>query len=435
MKAIAYSYRDPLLDSSTQSVLPSTQEIEIAGLYEDWGERSAWQQVLAACDCEPPACVLVRSPSELGTSAAEVDAAIAQLTLRGVALALLEPDGTVRKLPLGDRATRAAIAQWQDEQKRQQLLRGHARRRLQAQPPPGKAPYGYRRGRDRYGLDRSTAPVVKEFCDRFLLYGSLRGAVRYLEAKFGKKISVATGRRWLTHPVYRGDLLYKTGEIVPDAHIAILSRDEAAQIDRLMKRNRRLPPRAASAPHSLAGLVICSTCKQGLGIARVKGRNRQQAYLYLRAARCPRQPTCRSLPYQAVLDRAIVKICEELPPAIAQLQSPDTAALQVAIAAQVERKQQALAQLPVLEQQEILDADTAALRRARLHAEIAALYDRRAQLPPPNLSAIAREVALPQFWYDLSETERRFYLREFLRHIEVLRPESGVWELRLAFVF
>jgi hypothetical protein len=68
---------------------------------------------------------------------------------------------------------------------------GHVRNRLQALPP-GKPLFGYRRGKDRYIVDRSTAPVVKDFCDRFLLYGSPRGTVRYLAKKYGKKISVTT---------------------------------------------------------------------------------------------------------------------------------------------------------------------------------------------------------------------------------------------------
>ena len=34
------------------------------------------------------------------------------------------------------------------------LRQGHARNRFKALPPLGKVPYGYRRGKDRYLLDR-----------------------------------------------------------------------------------------------------------------------------------------------------------------------------------------------------------------------------------------------------------------------------------------
>jgi hypothetical protein len=101
-------------------------------------------------------------------------------------------------------------------------------------------------------LDRAAAPVVKDFFEQFLLYGSVRGAVRYLAKTYRKRIAVSTGRRWLTHPVYRGDLLYQDGRVLRDTHTPILGREEAAQVDRLLRRNRRLPPRTASAP-AIAG--------------------------------------------------------------------------------------------------------------------------------------------------------------------------------------
>ncbi len=49
----------------------------------------------------------------------------------------------------------------------------------------------------------------------------------------------------------------QNGQILSDTHTPIISREEAAQIDRLLRRNRRLPPRTASANRSLAGLVSC----------------------------------------------------------------------------------------------------------------------------------------------------------------------------------
>jgi hypothetical protein len=137
------------------------------------------------------------------------------------------------------------LQQVQREQRSRRIRQGHAQNRVMALPPPGKAPYGYRRSKHRYVVDRSTAPVVKDFFEQFLLYGSLSGAVRYLAKRYGKKIAVSTGHRWLTNPVYRGDLAYQNGELVSDTHVAILSREEAAQIDRLLRRNRRLPPRTA----------------------------------------------------------------------------------------------------------------------------------------------------------------------------------------------
>nr|WP_278003268.1 recombinase family protein [Nodosilinea sp. TSF1-S3] len=327
------------------------------------------------------------------------------------------------------------------QQRRLRLREGHARRRLQALPPPGKPPYGYRRGQGRYLIDRATAPVVTAFVNEFLLYGSLRGAVRFIEGKLGKRISVSTGRRWLTHPVYRGDLKYQDGQVLRDTHAAIISREEAAQIDRLLRRNRPLPPRTAAAPRSLAGLVICQACRQPLTISKTTPKNtpRGQAktYLYLRPSGCPKTPRCPALPYDEALNRIVAQICRELPQAVAQFTAsipPGAPAPGTGLQGEIAAKEAAIAQLPALEESGLLDAETLALRRYKLRGEISMLHQQLAQLPPVNLQELSQSVSIPQFWLDLSETERRFFFREFIREIQILRQENDWWvELVLVF--
>ena len=90
---------------------------------------------------------------------------------------------------------------------------------------------------------------------------------------------------------------------------------------------------------------------------------------------------------------------------------------------------------PALEAAGILDQETANLRAYKLKNEIAQIQGRLDQLPPDNLTIIARAVAFPQFWRDLSEIERRFYFREFIRRIEIERETAKNWHLRLIFVF
>jgi hypothetical protein len=82
----------------------------------------------------------------------------------------------------------------------------------------------------------------------------------------------------------------------------------------------------------------------------------------------------------------------------------------------------------------ILDAETADLRIYNLRTEVAKLEDQLAQLPPLNLPAIAKTLSIPQFWYDLSEAERRFYLREFIRSVQIdaRQPDQ---EIKIIFVF
>ncbi|HEY9659487.1 MAG TPA: recombinase family protein, partial [Allocoleopsis sp.] len=187
----AYSYHDPLLE-------PIPDEIdwgqEVDQIYRDLGDRQQLEQLLQRCQTCPDALVLVRRLAELGDTVAELSARLAALEALGVHLiAVEEPIGTQGIDDLDQTLRRsdllALLHQLQQQQRQRKLQRGHARNRIQALPPPGKAPYGYRRGKDRYIVDRATAPIVKDFFEHFLLYASLRGSVRYLQKKYNKKIS------------------------------------------------------------------------------------------------------------------------------------------------------------------------------------------------------------------------------------------------------
>ena len=437
MKIIAYLYSEPLLESPLE---PSIWGLEFDRVYQDLGKRQQLEQMLADVQENPPNYLLIRRLEELGDSVSEVSDRLMQLETLGIEIVTTEqPYSSSQFNQVEPALLKANLAQLLQEieasQRRRRLQQGHARNRLQAVPPPGKAPYGYRRGKDRYILDRSTAPVVKDFCEQFLLFGSLRGAVRYLEKRYGKKISVSTGRRWLTNPVYRGDLAYHDGGIVPDTHPPILSREEAAQIDRLLRRNCQLAPRTASAPRSLAGLVTCQQCQSRMVVARVTAHRKAREYLYLRPMACPLLPKCRAIPYEEVLEAAIARICEDLPPAVAQLDLPDPEGIKGGLRQEIEQKQEIIGQLSQLETQGILDQETVQLRRYKLNNEIAQIRGKLEQLPPGNLKVIVRAVSLPQFWLDLSEAERRFYFREFIRQIQLIRLSSETWKLQIEFIF
>ncbi len=437
MKIIAYLYSDPLLEPTPDRTLWGW---EVDQVYQDIATEKATrpqlQQLLAACQTEPIRYLLVRRLEELGDSVQEVSDRLADLEALGVRLVTIEQSASSSDRSLEANADLLNLLQEvQTSQRSRRIRQGHARNRVKAMPPPGKAPYGYRRSKNRYVVDRATAPIVKEFFEQFLLYGSLRGAVRYLEKKYSKKISVSTGHRWLTNPVYRGDLEYQTGDVITDAHAGILSRDEAAQIDRLLRRNRRLPSRTASAPRSLAGLVVCETCQSPMTITRVAPRGRDtKEYLYLRPTRCPNQPKCKAIAYEEILQATIERICDDLPRAVAAVNMPDMNLVKQGIEGAIAAKQAILTQLPGLIESGILDTESADLRAYTVRTEIAQLQGKLAQLPPVNLRAIAQAVSIPQFWLDLSEPERRFYFREFIRQIDLTRHGTD-WTLKLVFIF
>jgi len=436
MKIIAYLYSDPLLEPSPD---PMVWGLEVDRVYQDLGGRQQLQQLLDQSKAEPANYLLIRRLEELGDSLEEVSDRLTQLEALGIDIIATEQSYSSSQLSNGDSTDIRAnllklLSEIQNYQRSRRIRQGYARNRLKALPPPGKAPYGYRRGKDRYILDRSTAPVVKEFFEQFLLYGSLRAAVRYLEKKYSKKISVSTGRRWLTNPIYRGDLGYQNGEVISDTHTPILNREEAAQIDRLLRRNRRLPPRTASAARSLAGLVVCGECQSHMTVTSVTRPRKDQEYLYLRPISCPQHPKCRAIAYEKVLDNTIQRICQELPRAVAGMNVPSLDGVKQSLSSQIANKQDILEQLPALTTSGVLDSETAELRAYKLRTEISQLRSRLWALPPVNLQAIAQAVSIPQFWCDLSESERRFYFREFIRQIEIMRQDKA-WDLQLVFIF
>ncbi|GAB4526278.1 MAG: recombinase family protein [Pleurocapsa sp.] len=437
MKIVAYIYSDPLLESPPESDIWG---LEVDRVYRDLGQRQQLQQLIEDSQTQPPSYLLVRRLEELGDNLQEISDCLAKLESRGIEIIATQQDYNSAQFEQNNVSKWQnnlikLLAEIQNNQYRDRLKRGHAKNRIKALPPPGKAPYGYRRGQDKYIIDKSTAPVVKDFFEQFLLFGSLRGAVRYLEKRYGKKISPSTGKKWLTNAVYRGDLAYKNQQIISNTHAPIISRAEAAQIDRLLRRNSSLPSRTASAPRSLAGLLICQECQYSMTITRVTRPRKKTEYLYLRCHKCPKRPKCKAIAYSEILKQIIKQICIELPLAVAQLNAPNPEKIASLLTQQLQEKRNLLEQIAQLTEKGILDSLTADLRNYQLRLEIAQLEQQIAQLPPANLGAIAKAVSIPQFWLDLSESERRFYFREFIQRIEIIRLPCQKWKLQLVFIF
>ena len=437
IKIIAYTYSNPILETSLPTAIWG---LEVDRVYQDIGDRTLLNQLIIDCQLNPPDYLLIRRLDELGDSIVAIGDRLNRLESLGIEIITTQQDYASSQFNKADNhelknKLSTLFHQIYTNKQSIRIKEGHARNRLKILPPPGKATYGYRRGQDKYIIDKSTAPVVKDFFERFLLYGSLRGAVKYLEKRYGKKISPSTGKNWLTNPVYRGDLKYKNQDLISNTHTAIISREEAAQIDRLLRRNSGLASRTASAPRSLAGLVICEKCQLMMNITRVTQHHHKKEYLYLRCQHCPQKPKCKAISYAQVLSQVIDKICLELPLAVAQLNLPNNNSIEDKLKQEIESKKNILNQLPSLLEQGILDSQTFAIRNYKIQTEISQLETKIAQLPPGNLEAIASAVSLPQFWLDLSEAERRFYFREFIKQIKIIRTNSTIWELQLVFIF
>ncbi len=178
MKIIAYLYSDPLLEPMPD---PTSWGWEVDRVYQDLSDRTQLEQLFTDSREEPADYLLIHRLEELGDSVVEISDRIHQLETLGTEIVAIESPGSIQEFSqsLTQRADLIQLlAQIQTTQHSRQIRKGHARNRINALPPPGKAPFGYRRGKDRYALDRAAAPVIKEFFEHFLLYGSLRGAVR-----------------------------------------------------------------------------------------------------------------------------------------------------------------------------------------------------------------------------------------------------------------
>lgn len=446
MRIFAYLCQDLTWETKLD---PTIWGWEVDQVYQDldW-RRSQLAVLLQDCQTDPPDYLLVMRLEDLGESLIQVTEHLMQLEGLGICIVAIEQVYQSSSLAQGQVDTESKdntapsnssqllvlLDAIQAEQRSRRIRHGHAQNRIKRRPPPGKAPYGYRRGKDRYVIDRTVSPVVKDFFEHFLLYGSLRGSVRYIAKKHGKKISVSTGRRWLTNPVYRGDLTYQNQQVVMDTHTPLLSREEGAQVDRLLRRNRSMTPRAASAPRSLSGLVFCATCQSPMTISRVMPRGKGKEYLYLRPTKCPDKPRCQAISYDKILQKTIQSICKELPQAVAGVNQPILSQFKQGVDTEIAAKQEILSQLPELVETNVLDQSTADLRAYNLQTEIAALKSRLAQLPPVNLKEIAQTVSIDQFWMDLSESERRFYFREFIRQVDLIRDGKDC-DVKLNFMF
>jgi len=438
MTTFAYVCRSPY-----QPAAPKPEEFAatVDRLYVDYCQitdpRPELQRLLQDCHRDLPAQVIVPQVGDLGSTPTAVLAVLQTLEAQGVSVMAADGSYQTPAPPPADLPSETVLqlaATVTQQHRREQLAAGHARNRINLLPPPGRAPYGYRRGRYRYALDKATAPAVKAFFEHFILYGSIRGAARFLDKKYGKKIAPSTAQRWLQHPIYRGDSEYKDGQVIRDTHTPIISRDEAAQVDRLLRRNRKLPPKTVSAERSLAGLVQCAECQSKLRVSRVTRPRQQQAYLYLRPMQCGRAQACRAIAYDAVLQQTITAIGTKFPQAVANFQAPPVGAIKTGIAAQIAAKTALLTQVTQLEQQGVLDPTSADLRRYTLRGELADLAQQRSQLPPENLAEIAQTLGSPEFWQGLSESERRVYLREFIQTIWIERTETS-WQISIQFVF
>jgi hypothetical protein len=86
----------------------------------------------------------------------------------------------------------------------------------------------------------------------------------------------------------------------------------------------------------------------GMTITKVTARGKGTEYLYLRPLQCPQTKKCSAIAYEKILDSTIERICQDLPPTIAQISLPDLEAIKRGMSEEIGQKNDILSQLPSL---------------------------------------------------------------------------------------
>ena len=169
MKIIAYTYTNPLLDKIPDL---SIWGWEIDRIYQDIGSRKELNQLLADIHTETINYLIIFHLAELGDSLATVINIIRKIEELNIEIIALNQDykSSYFQQIFNEESKYKLNQIWLEINEihhRRQLKQAHAKNRLKILPPPGKAPYGYSRGKDSYILNRATAPIIRAFFDRF----------------------------------------------------------------------------------------------------------------------------------------------------------------------------------------------------------------------------------------------------------------------------
>jgi hypothetical protein len=131
------------------------------------------------------------------------------------------------------------------------------------------------------------------------------------------------------------------------------------------------------------------------------------------------------------LQEVIHQICRQLPQQTASFNPIPLEQAKARIEAEINSNDQILHELDRWQDQGLLDQRSLQQRRYHLQAHNAILLGKLDQLPPQNLLEIAQTLSIEPFWQDLSESERRYYFREFLQCVWV----NAKAEVNLNFFF
>ena len=172
----------------------------------------------------------------------------------------------------------------------------------------GRMPIGYiRTGPRTIEVDPILGPAITETFRRFVRGESINSLARRLAAIRGRRVHPSMVSKLLSSEAYLGKVRLN-GEILQGNHEPLIDETTFARAQRIL--DRPLPSRSTNGPHSLAGIVFCSSC----GLVLWRRFSRGTAYLQCRTRRdyeaaCPGVGTPR---FEAVEQAVLDEIRDEL---------------------------------------------------------------------------------------------------------------------------
>lgn len=339
-----------------------------------------------------------------------------------------------------------SVAEWESDLLSDRVLHGKEYSRQQGKAF-GSTPFGYTKNAEGKHVlnyqkyketDYTCAEVARDMVETFLRVGTLRGALREMNAKYSRvdrlpgknedfPVSPHGLSNYLHNPVLRGHLVYKTKknqQVFRDNHPALISEAEYAEICRisqLAKETRGY--KAKRGRYAVSGLVFCSCgsrCKlctygdhQRSRQSKTKNKTyggkppRYPEFSYARCIRAVDQPQrCerrKSTPIADIEAEVIKALCNRANDITMKMAEPkkiiDTPEI-----AKLREQVEAIAHL---------DNPTIAAAKRELEGQIEALRlglmaESSGQLD--KIEKLKQIGANPKFWKNLPiETKRRFF--------------------------
>jgi DNA invertase Pin-like site-specific DNA recombinase len=187
----------------------------------------------------------------------------------------------------------AGFAQFDNDIRAMRTLQG-MRRKLQEGLFPWKAPKGYvsvTKGEKKSRPDQPDQPLfgILQRAWQALLTGAYTKAeIRRLLGTWGVMLSAQSADNLFSNPYYAGVLLDRwSGEECPGLHMPMVTREEFARVQQILRRRARSVPHQRARPEfPLRGLVRCAACRRYLTGSSARGRSRRYPYYHCHNRTC-----------------------------------------------------------------------------------------------------------------------------------------------------